>query len=169
MVRQAGVGIIPIYQWIELQHAALQPIRMMARTAQALFRAPLNPVSYTAWGRVGGRRLRNVRACYPPLRQARLAHQKYPRPWRRDCRCARDGVGASVSQTRAFRTCDRLALSPAKTLPAAASALVALLRARPLTGVFQTELVYTHYPGCRRSPGREPRGAACHQLILMCG
>jgi poly(3-hydroxybutyrate) depolymerase len=39
------------YQWYELNHASLQPVRAYADSVKLLYTNPLNPLSHTAWGR----------------------------------------------------------------------------------------------------------------------
>ena len=57
----------PLYWFYEMSHAALNPSRAWADATRLFFKNPVNPLSFTTYGKIGRRRLRTVRALDPPL------------------------------------------------------------------------------------------------------
>ena len=58
------------YQFYELNHAAMQPMRALADATRLFYSNPLNPWSQTLSGPVDGCNGRTVRKADTPLRQA---------------------------------------------------------------------------------------------------
>src|SRR5262245_3936926 len=42
---------VPLYQWYEMQHAALSPFRAAADATRLFFQNPVNPLAHTLWGK----------------------------------------------------------------------------------------------------------------------
>ena len=63
----------PLYWFYEMSHAALNPSRALADATRLFFKNPINPLSFTTYGKIDRRGLRTVRALDPPLRPAGMA------------------------------------------------------------------------------------------------
>ena len=69
-VTPGGDGILlsaPLYWFYEMTHAALNPSRAWADATRLFFKNPVNPLSFTTYGKIGRCRLRAVRTLDPPL------------------------------------------------------------------------------------------------------
>src|SRR6185312_7784710 len=45
------VETLPLYQFYEMQHAAMGPFRAAADATKILFQNPINPLAHTLWGK----------------------------------------------------------------------------------------------------------------------
>ena len=77
-----GGGVLlstPLYWLYEMSHAALNPARAWADATRLFFKNPVNPLSFTTFGKSVAAACRTVRALDAPLRPARMA--AFPRRW----------------------------------------------------------------------------------------